>query len=58
MRVPRMMLNLLLERGYQDATPEGEEVVLSGVELTESGGRCYVRVYSVSLLLRFLLKLN
>ena len=54
MRVPRVVLDFLSERGFQDATLEGEEPVLSGVELLESGGRCYVRVYSFRALLRFL----
>lgn len=55
MRIPRVLLDFLLERGFQDATPEGEEFISSGVELLESGGRCYVRIYSFRALLRFVL---
>ena len=54
MRVPRVVLDFLSRQGFQNATPEGEESVLSGVELLESGGRCYIRVYSFRALFRFL----
>ena len=54
MRVPRVVLDFLLRQGFQDATPEGEEPVWRGVELSEMGGRCYVRVHSFRALFRFL----
>ena len=54
MRVPRVVLDFLSRQGFQDETLVGEAPVLSGVELLESGGRCYVRVYSFRTLFRFL----
>ena len=58
MRVPEFLNNFLLNRGFQDATLDGEQWLDSGVELWEQGGRAFLRVISWRALFRFVLGFN
>ena len=59
MRVPRFLNNFLMNRGFQNAVPEGEEWVDTGVNMWERGtDQCFLEVTNWRALFRFLLGLR
>ena len=53
-RIPIFIENILLRNGFQNAAPEGEDIIPTGIEISEQGGRAFIEIHNFRDFIRFL----